>query len=117
MDAMVPFEHLVLKELDSGKTFTEALLTGYGHFSAPICSCISENRGQEMIIFPLRTGFTFSHGLTSDLELSQLARDRKLRDEKTLRAQTSRLIASMTLRLFATSPMAGQTCLSCVEIN
>ena len=95
MDAMVPFEHLVLKELDSGKTFTEALLTGYQAF---LCSdlflYIREPRaGDDHFSVANR----LSHFLTDsrpDLELSQLARDRKLRDEETLRAQTSRLIAS-----------------------
>ena len=93
-DAIVPFEELVLMELENGETLVEALLTGSQAF---LCSDLflyvrEPMAGDDHFAIANR----LSHFLTDsrpDAELSALAREKKLRDPATLRAQTERLIA------------------------
>ena len=92
--AIVPFEELVLQELENGETLAEALLTG---FQAFLCSNLflyvrEPMAGDDHFTIANR----LSHFLTDsrpDAELSALARAKTLRDPSTLRAQTERLVA------------------------
>lgn len=93
-EAIAPFEELVVRELNSGETLAEALQSGYQAF---LCSNLflylrEPMAGDDHFTIANR----LSHFLTNsrlDAELVRLARDRKLRDPATLRAQTERLIA------------------------
>jgi len=93
-EAIAPFEELVVGELNSGETLAEALQSGYQAF---LCSNLflylrEPMAGDDHFTIANR----LSHFLTNsrpDAELVRLARDRKLRDPATLRAQTERLIA------------------------
>ena len=92
--AIAPFEQLVLRELNRGETLAEALLSGYQAF---LCSDLflylrEPMEGDDHFAIANR----LSHFLTDsrpDAELAKLARDKKLHDPATLRAQTDRLIA------------------------
>ena len=93
-EAIAPFEELVVRELNSGETLAEALQSGYQAF---LCSNLflylrEPMAGDDHFTIANR----LSHFLTNsrpDEELVRLARDKKLRDPATLRAQTERLIA------------------------
>ena len=93
-EAIAPFEELVVRELNSGETLAEALQSGYQAF---LCSNLflylrEPMAGDDHFTIANR----LSHFLTNsrpDAELVRLARDKKLRDPATLRAQTERLIA------------------------
>ena len=93
-EAIAPFEQLVVRELNRGETLAEALLSGCQAF---LCSDLflylhEPMAGDNHFTIANR----LSHFLTDsrpDAELVTLARDKKLRDPATLRAQTERLIA------------------------
>lgn len=93
-EAIAPFEQLVVRELNRGETLAEALQSGYQAF---LCSNLflylrEPMAGDDHFTIANR----LSHFLTDsrpDAELVRLARDKKLRDPATLRAQTERLIA------------------------
>ncbi len=91
--ALAMFEQLVLARLRKGASFAEALLAGYKAFlSSPHCLYLREPE-HAADQFPIAT--RLSHFLTNtrpDARLMTLARERRLRNSATLRAETERLI-------------------------
>ena len=98
-DALLRFEQLILKRLEQGSPFPEAMLVGYKAF---LCSSHflylrepSDPATSELDHYAIAE--RLSHFLTNtrpDQELMALAAAGKLRDAKTLRSETERLIDS-----------------------
>ncbi len=110
-DALLRFEQLILKRLEQGSSFSEAMLVGYKAF---LCSShflylhepvgrpfqavekkVNEHDGLERPSYAIAS--RLSHFLTNtrpDATLMALAAAGKLRDAKTLRNETERLIDS-----------------------
>lgn len=106
-EAVMKFEKLTLSRLNSGAPLAQALLAGYKAF---LCSDLFLYL-YEPLHGPMQEGEHFaianrlSHFLTNtrpDAALTQLARQRKLRNPAVLRRETERLIAGAGFERFVT---------------
>ena len=115
-DALLRFEQLILKRLEQGSPFPEAMLIGYKAF---LCSSHflylhkpSDPATSDLAHYAIAV--RLSHFLANtrpDQALMALAAAGKLRDAKTLRSKTERLIDSPGFdRFVRTSPITGSTC-------
>ena len=89
------FDALIAERLERGAAFKEALLAGYKAFLAS--GDFIYLREPESVDDHFAIAARLSHFLTNsrpDSRLSDLASNKRLRDAKTLRAETERLIAS-----------------------
>lgn len=93
-EALQPFEQLILTRMEKGAPFAEALLASYKAFlcSGHFIYLREPEREEDHYAIASR----LSHFLTNtrpDATLLELARNGRLRDAKTLRQETERLIA------------------------
>ncbi|WP_395718563.1 DUF1592 domain-containing protein [Prosthecobacter sp.] len=98
------FEALIAERLEKGSAFKEALLAGYKAFLAS--GDFIYLREPESADDPFAIASRLSHFLTNsrpDARLSDLAAQKRLRDAKTLREETERLIASGGFERFVTN--------------
>ena len=98
------FDALIAERLKKGAAFKEALLAGYKAFLAS--GDFIYLREPESADDHFAIAARLSHYLTNsrpDSRLSDLAAQKRLRDAKTLRAETERLIASVGFERFVTN--------------
>lgn len=98
-DAIVKFEQLILKRLENGSPFSEAMLAGYKAFlcSSHFLYLLDPSDPATTDIDQFAIASRLSHFLTNarpDAALWECAASGQLRDAKTLRSETDRLIAS-----------------------
>lgn len=103
-DELLRFEQLILSRLEQQVPFAEAMLAGY---KALLCSRhVLYLREPERADDHFAIASRLSHFLTGtrpDPQLMELARAGKLRDAKTLRSETERLIAGAGFERFVTN--------------
>lgn len=98
-----PFLKFIRAKLDAGATFADAMLAGYQSLlCSSHCLYLAEPRsGSEVVHFDIAA--RLSHlfwNQRPDAELMQLAKNGRLRDAVTLKAQTDRLIADPRFEQF-----------------
>jgi len=105
-ESLLRFENLVLRQLEQGKPFYEAMLVGYKAFlcSSHFIYLLEPSRQSDHDHYAIAS--RLSHFLTNtrpDTQLMELAASGKLRDRDTLRAQTDRFIESRDFDRFVES--------------